>query len=190
MSYPTSPAFNAINLQSESPTLVSNSINGRMQSRKMGGQRWSFTASYATMTRSEFQPVFAFAISQKGRHGVFTVIPTAIGSTNGTASGTVTCSSANVGSNTVTITGLTGDLKAGDMVKFGGHDKVYMLTADRSGNGDITIEPSLTHSLAASEQLIYQDVPFTVRLKNDVQGYSVGSGMFYKYEVDFIEALS
>ena len=189
MSYPITPAFNAINMQSNSPTLMSTAISGRMQSRKIGGQRWSFTASYASLTRSEFQPVFAFSVAQNGQHGVFTVVPVGISSTNGTASGTVTTSAAAKGLLSVTVAGLTGDLKAGDMVKFSGHDKVYMLTADRSGVGAMAITPALVEAVG-SEQVIYTDVPFTVRLANDVQSYKLGAGMFFKYEVDFIEALS
>lgn len=189
MSYPTSPAFNAINLESVSPTLTSTAINGRMQSRKIGGQKWTLTASYAVMTRTEFNPVFAFVVSQQGSHGVFTMVPTGIGSTSGTASGTVTTSATVAGLASVTVAGLTGDLKAGDVVKFSGHDKVYMLTADRSGDGDLSITPALIKAVTSSDTVVYEDVPFTVRLSNDIQGYKVSSGMFYKYEVDFVEAI-
>jgi len=189
MSYPTSPAFNAINLSSNNPTLYSEAVNGRMQSRKIGGQKWMFTASYATMTRSEFNPVFAFTVAQNGRHGVFTVVPTDISTTSGSASGTVTTSAASKGVTSVTVAGLTGALRAGDVVKFAGHDKVYMLTADRSGAGTMAITPPLIEAVG-TEQVTYIDVPFTVRLANDVQSYKVSSGMFFKYEVDFIEALS
>ena len=189
MSYPTSPAFNAINLQSDSPTLYSETVNGRMQSRKIGGQKWTFTASYATMTRSEFNPVFAFTVAQQGRHGVFTVVPTGIASTSGSASGTVTTSSASKGVTSVTVTGLTGDLKAGDVVKFSGHSKVYMLTTDRSGDGAMVITPTLIEDVT-TDTVTYNNVPFTVRLANDTQSYKVGSGMFYNFEVDFVEALS
>jgi hypothetical protein len=193
MSYPTSPAFNAINLESDSPSLFSEAISGRMQSRKIGGQKWRFTASYATMTRNEFQPVWAFVVAQKGRHGVFTVVPTGISDTNGTATGVAAVNEASgsaIGDTTITIDGITGSLKAGDMIKFAGHDKVYMLTADRSGAGDITIEPALVSAVTNNEQIIYNNVPFTMRLANDVQQYKVGTGMFYNFEVDLVEALS
>jgi|TARA_R110002167_G_scaffold12315_1_gene52447 hypothetical protein len=189
MTYPTSPKFNAINLQSESPTLFSESVNGRQQSRKIGGQKWTFTATYPLMTRTEFNPVFAYAVALKGRHGVFTVAPTEISTTSGTASGTVSTSAAIKGALSVTISGLTGALKAGDVVKFSGHSKVYMLTADRSGNGAMAITPALVEAVG-TETVTYNDVPFTVRLANDVQGYQFGAGNFFKYEVDFIEALS
>ena len=189
MSYPTTPKFNAINLQSESPTLFSETVSGRMQSRKIGGQKWTFTASYPPLTRSEFNPVFSFVVSQQGRHGVFTIVPTGINSTNGTATGTVATSSAVKGAASVAISGLTGVLKAGDLIKFSGHSKVYMVTQDRSGNGSLLITPPLI-SAVGTETVTYNSVPFTVRLANDIQGYKFGAGNFFKYEVDFIEALS
>ena len=189
MSYPTIPAFNAINLSSNNPTLFSEAVNGRMQSRKIGGQKWSFTASYAPMIRDQFNPVFAFTVAQNGRHGVFTVVPTEISNTSGTASGTVATSATSKGVTSVAVTGLAGVLKAGDVVKFTGHDKVYMLTADRSGDGAMAFTPALVEAVG-SEQVVYNNVPFTVRLANDVQSYQVSSGMFFKYEVDFVEALS
>ena len=189
MSYPTTPKFNAVNIESDSPTLFSETVSGRMQSRKIGGQKWRFSASYASLKRSEFQPVWAFCVAQQGRHGVFSVVPPVISSTSGTASGSVTCSAAAIGDTSVTISGLTGGLKAGDFVKFAGHTKVYMLTADRSGNGAVSIEPALISTVSASEQLVYNDVPFTVRLANDVQTYDTGVGGIYEYEIDFVEAL-
>ena len=190
MTYPPSPKFNAINLQSESPTLFSESISGRQQSRKIGGQKWSFTASYAPMKRTEFNPVFSFVVAQKGRHGVFTIVPTGISSPSGSVSGTVTCAAAALGLESVTIAGLTGTFKAGDMIKFSGHSKVYMLTADRAGNGAMAFTPPLIAAVSSSNTVIYNNVPFTVRLSNDIQGYKLGAGMFFSYEVDFIEALS
>tara|TARA_R110002074_G_scaffold96910_2_gene210448 strand:- start:3392 stop:3961 length:570 start_codon:yes stop_codon:yes gene_type:complete len=189
MSYPTTPAFNGINLISNNGTLYSESVSGRQQSRKIGGQKWTFTASYAPMINSEFNPVFGFIMEQDGRHGIFTVVPVGISSTSGTGSGTVATSAASKGAVSVSVTGLTGDLKVGDVVKFSGHDKVYMLTADRSGAGVMTFKPALVEAVGV-ETVIYNNVPFTVRLAGDVQGFQLGAGLFYKYEVDFVEALS
>lgn len=188
MSYPVTPKFSAINLESDSPTLFSETVSGRMQSRKIGGQKWRFTASYPAMTRADFQPVWAFTVAQQGRHGVFTIIPTDISSSNGNPSGSVTCSAALIGDTSVTISNLTGTLKAGDFVKFN-HSKVYMLTADRVGSGVISIEPPLIAGVNATEVMVYTNVPFTVRLASDIQMYNTGVGGLYEYEVDFVEAL-
>ena len=189
MSYPTNPVFNAINMTSQSPTLFSETINGRQQSRKIGGQKWSFTAAYPPMTEAEFKPVWAYIVSQQGRHGTFTITPPVISSTSGTGTGYITCTSATKGATSVYISGLTGTLKAGDFVKFAGHNKVYMLTNDKTNNGSINIEPALVENVSSSEQLIYNNVPFTVRLTNDLQSYKLGAGQFYSYEVDVVEAL-
>ncbi len=189
MSYPTTPVFNAINMTSQSPTLFSETVSGRQQSRKIGGQKWSFTATYPPMTQTEFQPVWAFVVAQQGRHTTFTIIPPVIGSTSGTGTGTVTCSSASKGATSVTISGLTGTLKAGDFVKFAGHAKVYMLKADRSGVGAISIEPALIEAVAGSEQMYYNDIAFTVRLANDIQSYKLSGNQLFAYEIDVVEAL-
>jgi hypothetical protein len=189
MSYPTTPAFKAINPSSNRQALFSQAVNGRTQSRKMGGHHWSFTAKYALLDRAEFGPVLAFVESQHGRHGVFTIVPPVLSNTAGTGTGSVTCSAASVGASSVTIAGLTGTLKASDYIKFSGHDKVYMLTADRDGAGAISISPALITAVIA-DSLIYANVPFTVRLANDVQAYGLNNNGLYHYEVDFVEALS
>jgi hypothetical protein len=189
MSYPTTPKFSAINMISNDPTLFSVTVSGRMQSRKVGGQKWEFSATYPPLTRAEFQPVSAYIDSLRGRHTVFTVTPTEISSSIGTVSGTATCTATAAGLNTVPMTGITGTLKAGDFIKFSGHAKVYKLTADRAGDGDLSIVPPLIAAIT-TDTVTYADVPFTVRLKNDVQQYSIGVDMLHKFEVDFVEALS
>jgi len=188
MPYPTTPKFTAAGVESYDPTLVSEAISGRIQSRKVGSQQWKFTASYAPLTRSEFAPVWAFLASQRGRHGIFTIILPELSASSGNPSGTVTTSAALVGTSAVTVASLTGTLKAGDFFKFSGHDKVYMLTADRAGAGSISFIPELV-SAVGSEQLIYNDVPFTVRMANDVQSYKVGKEMLFSNEVDLVEAI-
>ena len=70
-----------------------------------------------------------------------------------------------------------------------GHSKVYTLTADRNGAGSLSVAPPLVENVISSDTVIYNSVPFTVRLGNDVQSYELGRAGFYKYEVDFVEAL-
>ena len=80
-------------------------------------------------------------------------------------------------------------MKAGDFVKFAGHSKVYMVTADRAGAGLMSIEPTLVQSVASSEAVTYNSVPFNMRLANDIQTYSLSSNEYYEYEIDMIEVL-
>ena len=187
--YPATPEFQAVNIKSTHNNLRSVTVSGRVQVRTIGGQKWEFSAKYNPMTREEFQPVFAFTTSQQGSLGTFTITPPVIGSTSGTASGTALVNGAEAaGVRELLVDGFTGTLKAGDFVKFG-HSKVYMLTADRDGAGSLSIEPALVAAVNDGEVLVYNNVPFTMRLKNDVQQFGLSQFNYYTYEIDMDEVI-
>lgn len=188
--YPTTPEFQAINIESKHSNVKSETVSGRMQVRTLGGQRWSFTAKYNPMTRTEFNPVYAFVISQQGMLGTFTIVPPVIGNSSGDVSGTALVNATTAaGATSVAMDGITGTIKAGDFIKFAGHNKVYMVTADRAGAGAMTIEPPLVSGVTDNEAITYASVPFTMRLANDIQTYSLSSNEYYEYEIDMIEVL-
>ena len=133
--YPTDPEFSAVGIESKHNNLVSETRSGRRQVRSIGGQRWAFTAKYSPMTRADFAPVHAFVISQQGQLGTFTITPPVISNAQGNVSGTVLTSAAHsIGDSTIAVDGMTGTLKAGDFIKFAGHSKVYMVTADATAS--------------------------------------------------------
>lgn len=196
-SFPSTPVWSAVGMKSNAPTLVSETASGRMQSRKIAGQRWEFSASFPPMTRADFMPVWAFVVKQRGSHETFTVVPPVISNSRGVATGTPLVKTAHaVGATSITTDGWTisqtGILKAGDFIKFG-HSKVYMVTADTnsdaSGDSTVLINPPLATALSDNESVTVNSVPFTVRLKNDVQEYGMNTSQFIKYEVDFVESL-
>ena len=191
MSYPTTPVFQTVNLQSQSPTLVSESASGKLQARQIAGQRWSFSARYSPLSRSEFAPVSAFIMQQRGRLNTFTIELPIMSDSASSATGTLAANGAVAAGNTVITTdGLTGSLNVGDMVKFNGHDKVYMVVAVSGTNmTSMTIEPPLADSVADDEEIIYNNVPMKVRLNNDVQEFGLRTDSLVSYEVDFIEAI-
>ena len=188
--YPTDPEFQAINVNSKHRNLVTESISGRIQARAIGKQQFSFTAQYNPMTREEMKPVFAFVMSQRGKVGTFTIVPPVISSSRGDVSGSMAVNGAHTaGDSTIAVDGFTGTIKAGDFVKFANHTKVYMVISDLTGAGNLSIEPSITSDLVDDEAVTYTDVPFTMRLNNDVQEYSLSANEYYEYEIDMIEAL-
>jgi len=191
MTYPTDPEFQSINFRSNNFVTTSESINGKIKARAIGAQRWEFTASYDRLTKAEAGIVSAYIISQGGRFGEFDIQPTEIGSTRGTASGSVLVNGAHTaGDGTVAVDGLTGEsLLRGDLVKFAGHNKVYMVTDDLIGNGTLTIYPALVANVADNAALTYNNVTLKVRLANDIQSYEVNANNQYNIEVDFIESL-
>jgi len=188
--YPASPIFASVGFKSVYYNLSSQSLSGRTQVRNIGGQRFEFSASYSRLLRSEFTPVLAFVMSQRGMAETFSIVLPEISSTSGTATGTVrTNGTSPIGDKTIAVDGFTGLLKAGDVIKFASHSKVYMVTQDRSGAGDLSIEPGLEAAVANDTVITYNDVPFLVRLNNDIQEYNIGSASLVDFDVDFIESV-
>ncbi|MFZ9066257.1 MAG: hypothetical protein ACO23R_02675 [bacterium] len=188
--YPTSPEFSSLNFTSEYFNLTSQTISGRIQARNIGGQRFRFTAAYPPLSRTEFGPVLAFIMAQKGMAETFTIVLPDISSKHGDASGSVSTSAgAAIGASSVSVTGLSGTLKAGDLIKFANHSKVYMIMSDLTGSGTLSFQPNLVATVNTSEVVTYDSVPFTARLANDIQEMSVGTDLYYSYEVDMIEAI-
>jgi hypothetical protein len=191
--YPTTPEFASIGFSSEQKTITSTTDSGKMFSVQVDGQRFKFSATYPPMSRSDFAPVLAFIMKQRSQKETFQISLPDLKNAKGDVSGTVLVNGIhNAGDTTIDIEGMTGTLKAGDFIKFGGHSKVYMVVADATasvGATTITIEPPLRSALADDEAVTYDDVQFTVRLINDIQEFNTGDLDLYRFEVDFIEAL-
>ena len=191
--YPTTPEFRSMNFASEQKTLTSTTDSGKMFSVQVDGQRFKFSASYPPMSRTDFAPVLAFIMKQRSQKETFQIALPDLKNAKGTVSGTVLVNgSHSAGDTTITVDAMTGNFLAGDLVKFS-HDKVYMIvadvTADGSNEATLTIEPPLREALADNSSVTYDGIEFTVRLINDVQQFNVGVDNYYRYEVDFIEAL-
>jgi hypothetical protein len=196
--FPTSPVASDAQIGSEQNTIVSVTTSGRVQTRQIDGQKFTITLDYAPMTRSNFAPIKAFLMKQRSRLNTFTVIPPVVSNAQGVATGTISVDGViSAGATTCTIDGMTtstnGILKAGDYFRFTGQEKVYMavedLDADGTGSGTLTFEPPLRSDVADDVALVYDNVDFTVRLKNDIQEYNIVTNDLYKYQIDLIENL-
>ncbi len=188
MSYPTTPNPSSLKITGVSPTLTSITHSLKRQARSRGGQRWLIEANYPPMTRSDFAPLWAFANAQQGQYNTFTYKPPIYKDTSGTATGTLLANgAASAGDSSITCDGLTGTLKAGDFIKFAGHDKVYTLTAD--GSTTIAIEPPLLSAVADNEAVTYHDVPFTMSFADDNQEMSVGVEQLVGFSIKLVEVV-
>jgi hypothetical protein len=192
--YPTSPEFASIGFSSEQKTITSTTDSGKMFAVQIDGQRFKFSASYPPMNRSEFAPVIAFIMKQRSQKETFQIALPDLKNAKGNVSGTVLVNGAHsAGDTTIDVDGMTGEIKAGDFVKFGGDTKVYMVvtdaTADGSNEATLTIEPPLRNALSNDVAVTYDGVEFTVRLTSDIQEFNTGDLDLYRFEVDFIEAL-
>tara|TARA_R100000664_G_scaffold15282_1_gene23801 strand:- start:827 stop:1435 length:609 start_codon:yes stop_codon:yes gene_type:complete len=193
--------FQAINFRSEQRTLVSRTDSGKTFRRQIDGQRWSFTLKYPNIKRSEFAPIQAFIIKQRSSKEDFTVTFPSYLNAQGNETGSVLVNGVHaVGDTTIAMDAFASDgagrFKAGDLIKFA-HSKVYMVVSDVTSSSNaatVTIEPPLTTALSNNEAVTYDDVPFTVFLKNDIQQFpsqnvTSGGELLYTFEIDVEESI-
>ncbi len=188
MSFPISPIPSSIKITGISPTLTSVTHSLKRQARSRGGQRWLIEAGYPAMTRSQFAPLWAFVNAQQGQYNTFTFKPPIYKDSSGTATGSLlTNGASSAGDSSIPCDGLTGTLKAGDFIKFAGHDKVYTLTTDATTT--LAIEPPLMSAVADNEAVTYNDVPFTVAFADDKQIMSVGTNQLIGFSIKLVEVV-
>ena len=88
----------------------------------------------------------------------------------------------------------TGALKAGDLIKFANHSKVYMVQSDIDSNssGELTvlISPNLVAALADNEAVTVNKPSFTVYLENNEIMYSTDASGLYTISFDVREVIS
>ncbi len=199
--FPLQTGFTTTNFSSQTTSRVSVSVSGKTQRIKTGAQFFSFKLKSPKMTRLQVDADFSFIAAQDGQVESFTIVPPVISSTKGTASGTVTVVNATsttplmslaAGSKNVGVSGGTGTLKKGDMIKFSNHDKVYMLTEDVNLDGStvdqLSFYPPLTTALTGGGQTItYNSVPFKVYLNSDTATFSTSADGLHQYEISLNE---
>ena len=200
--FPTA-GFTAMELQTNTRSRLTESVSGQTQRIKSGAQYWSFKLKSPPLSRSDFNAIYSFIVQQDGQVEAFTVVPPVISNTTGTAAGTVTVADVNTtdplmgtsaGSSSVGVSGGTGTLKKGDLIKFSNHNKVYMLTADVDLDGStvdqVNFYPPLVESVTGGATTItYNSVPFTVFFNNDQISYELLTDGLYRYEIDVREEL-
>ena len=199
----SSSKFETMGFKSIQNTIISKSDSGKRLARQIDGQRWGFTVSIITGTRSSvYGALMAFIVKQRSGKETFTIVPPEIEDARGSETGSVLVNgNQSAGDTTIAMDGFAGDgagrFKAGDFIKFASHTKIYMVVSDVTSSSNaatVTIEPPLVADIANDSAVTYDDVAFTVYLKNDVQEFGIigadkdGSHL-YKFEMDVEEAI-
>lgn len=186
--FPTSPNFRSINFTDNRPTLLNQTISGKKQVRQIGGQYFSFGVSMPPLQQEDSQAIFAFLQKQKGSFENFTITHPLDNLGAGKAETDIlTVGTHALSDATIVIDGFAnstnGVLKAGDLIKFANHTKVYMVQADVNSNGSgqttVSISPNLVATLADNEAVTVNKPSFTVYLESNEIAYSTDiSGLF------------
>jgi hypothetical protein len=185
-----------MNIVSVNPTKVTSTLNGIEQRIASTGQYFKFVGVYSNLEQANQRAVFAHIQSQAGPLNSFTIsLPTYLGNSTAGFSGTLTAVTASVNAVTVTATASSNNtavLKAGDLIKFSSHNKIYTVTnnvtSGGSGSCSINIFPALKQGIT-SNTITHRSVQPTVRYATDNAEFSLGADQFTTFTLEFIEVL-
>jgi len=197
--FPTDPNFRTLNFKDNRPTLLNQTLSGKKQVRQIGSQYFSFTVGMPPLQQEKAQEIFAFLQKQKGSFEDFTIqapldnLGASKSETDIQVVGAHTSGDASISLDGFTAS-QTGALKAGDIIKFVNHSKVYMVQSDidSDGSGALTvlISPNLVASLADNEAVTVNKPSFTVYLENNEIMYSTDASGFYSISFDVREVIT
>ena len=197
--FPTNPNFKSLNFKDNRPTLVNQTLSGKKQVRQIGSQYFSFTVSMPPLQQEKAQEIFAFLQKQKGSVGNFTIVAPLDNLGAGKSETDIQVVGSHVsGDASIAIDGFTanqtGALKAGDLIKFANHSKVYMVQTDidanSSGQLTVLISPNLITTLADNEAVTVNKPSFTVYLESDEIIRSDTIGGFSSISFDVREVIT
>lgn len=196
--WPSTIGFRTVNFKANSSTKQTVSQSGRRVRISTAGSRFSATISYPNMSLANWKPIQAVATRLEGPLNSFDItLPSISENQSGVTGITATVDGTNAaGSSSVNIATNKNSqtiMKAGDVIRFPSHNKVYMLTADATtdGTGDVAvaITPNLIEAVNddGSSTVTVDDVPFRMTLARDIQEYKYATDGTVSYEIDIIE---
>jgi hypothetical protein len=166
---PQTDHIQAVELTSNQPTVQTQSISGRRQVRSFASQFYSMKITMPPMAEADLRRVYGFLIQQQGAKGTFTIAPYNLKRVSGTQSATENVQAGAIGATTINLDTTQGKFKMGDLFKFSGHSKAYMITADQGASStQLQFEPPLVSTVGASETVLSgSNFEMTVRLEGD-----------------------
>lgn len=197
---PTFPSipFSNVSLRSVNPTRVTQSINGVIQRQAIGAQYYSITASFQNLTQAQQRQLFGFMEEMRGPLTTFDLqLPDYLADSTGAFTGTITvATNTAAGSTTVPITSAASNgvvvLKAGDLIRFSNHNKIYAVAADVTavaGNETLTLTQPLRSAVTTSHTITHKDVSVSVRFASDNAEFFTDVSLYPSFVIEFVEVL-
>lgn len=182
-----------MSILSNRPVFVMDTLSLRRQTVSQGVQRWELKTNVEPSNNSADLLVHSVV---NGHDTVVDIqMPQVYRPRNGTTSSSAILTSAvvhNKGSLFVNIVNNNGVVLKGEFIQFANHDKVYMVTESRAGNGSLSIFPALLQNVPVSTGLFYgDDVVLKARYDTDsIQGITYTDGVLSDQgSITFIEAI-
>jgi len=197
--FPVGEGFVSANFKSNNITKRSQTASGRYIRETSATTLWSVTLATPTLTQAQARPIQAYIARCRGGINEFDIILPEISYSvaNSVYHSTVlTCANTSGGATAVNFTSGANNatvIKAGDVVRFSNHTKVYMattdITTDGSGNGTLNIEPALIEAVTTSHTITHNAVPFRMIMDQDVQEYIYTLEGYTAFELEMVETI-
>lgn len=197
--FPSSPGFSAANFKQNTITKRTQTSSGRQIRSTNSTTLWSGTLVFPIMSQAEFRPIQAFIALAQGSLNEFDIVIPIVSTSQSANGATVTATvdgAHSAGDTTINIATDVNNgnvLKAGDIVRFANHTKVYMVTSDintdTAGGAVLNIQPALTEALVDTESVTTNNVPFRMILSADEQEFNYRTDGLVSYEIDVEEVL-
>lgn len=198
---PTFPLTNFSNMtmRSVNPTRVTTAINGIEQRSAIGSQYYTFVANFNNLNQADQRKLMAFIDEMRGPLTTFDLaLPSYLGNSTGAFTGAITTAAgSSLGATTVTITSAAANgvtvLKAGDLIRFASHTKVYTVKTDvvaAAGNETVTLSQPLRAAVLTSTTVTHQSVSASVRFSQEIGEFSVGQDLYANFSIEFNEVLT
>lgn len=199
--WPSTVGFRTVDFESQTQTRVTETQSGRTVRFSTATNKFTGRIRYPFMSVDDFRPIQAFATRANGSLNSFDIVLPRISYTKSSyPNQTVYVSAAtSAGASSVTITSdqtSSTILKAGDVVRFGNHNKVYMvstdISSDVSGVATLEIFPNLIQAIeddsaGGSVSVTVNQVPFRMFIDKDVQVYKHQTDGTVSFEFDVVE---
>jgi hypothetical protein len=197
--FPTSKKPSVFNFSSNRPNSTSYTLSGKRSVKQFAAQYFTFSVQMPPMNQADFMEFYSFLVKQKGSFDTFTFqYPLENQGVDKGQTDIAVNGSASAGATQVPMDGFstsTNDvLKAGDLIKFANHDKIYMITDDENANSSgevaaVDIEPPLQAAVVNNEAVTVNQPSFTVALVQDDVLYSTDAAGFFTLSFDVREVL-
>jgi len=178
-------------VRSNKPVFVSDTLSLTRKVEARSTQRWEIETKIVPLSTSDANRLMVSLVT-KGYHTTFEVsVPqNSTVRTQRTQLDDVTVSG-GVFEDEITISGSTGLIPMGTFIKFTDHDKIYMTTADITGNGDVGVFPRLSSEIVGKVTQCGDNVMMTCYYDTDsVTGMHYTDGVLMDNgTVKLVEAL-
>lgn len=193
---PATPCAVASAVASVTPLRVSQTHSGLRQVRTGNAQWWAFTLRWDNYERSELEPILTMLLTQRGAAGAVEVpLPVNHRDSQSGVTSSLLSLSAAAGESIIAATGLIGELRVGDFLRFGNHSKLYKLTAtttaDSNGVAWLSLFPSLYADVPLATQIIINNLTMRAYVDaGDTTEYQLDQPDIISLSAKFTEALS